>query len=258
MAGFIAAATSVASCSSTFAIAPASCRCRSIRRTRRAESLRCRALARDRERRAHRRARSWRGRQRCGTPSSRPATSRCAAKSLRIVGPAETPVIPVARNRGEPLAAEELRLRHRHLDLRRPELQRQHHAAPPADAGDARVSQRRGLLRDRDADPHEADAGGRARLPRAEPRAPGRVLRAAAVAAALQAAAHGLRLRSLLPDRALLPRRGPARGPSAGVHADRHRGVVRHARGHHGRRRRADLRALGEPAARRCRPHSAA
>jgi aspartyl-tRNA synthetase len=42
--------------------------------------------------------------------------------SVRLVGPADTPVIPVARNRGEPLAAEELRLRHRHLDLRRPEL----------------------------------------------------------------------------------------------------------------------------------------
>src|SRR5688572_6071528 len=43
-------------------------------------------------------------------------------KSLRVVGPAETPVIPVARTKGEPLAAEELRLRYRHLDLRRPEL----------------------------------------------------------------------------------------------------------------------------------------
>src|SRR5215204_5139487 len=42
--------------------------------------------------------------------------------TLRVVGPAETPAIPVARNRGEPLPAEELRLRHRHLDLRRPEL----------------------------------------------------------------------------------------------------------------------------------------
>jgi aspartyl-tRNA synthetase len=46
------------------------------------------------------------------------------ATSVRIVGPASTPVIPVARGKGEVLPAEELRLRHRHLDLRRPELQR--------------------------------------------------------------------------------------------------------------------------------------
>jgi aspartyl-tRNA synthetase len=46
------------------------------------------------------------------------------ATALRIVGPATTPAIPVARGRGEPLPAEELRLRHRHLDLRREELQR--------------------------------------------------------------------------------------------------------------------------------------
>ena len=37
-------------------------------------------------------------------------------------------------------------------------------------------------------------------------------------------------LRALLPDRALLPRRGPARRPPAGVHADRHRDVVRRRR----------------------------
>jgi aspartyl-tRNA synthetase len=46
------------------------------------------------------------------------------ARSLRVVGPAVTPVIPVARAKGEPLPAEEQRLRHRYLDLRRPELQR--------------------------------------------------------------------------------------------------------------------------------------
>ena len=46
------------------------------------------------------------------------------ATALRVVGPASTPAIPVARGKGEPLAAEELRLRHRHLDLRRDELQR--------------------------------------------------------------------------------------------------------------------------------------
>ncbi len=45
------------------------------------------------------------------------------ALSVEIVGPAETPAIPVARGRGEKLPAEELRLKHRHLDLRRPELQ---------------------------------------------------------------------------------------------------------------------------------------
>ncbi|MDB4898546.1 MAG: Aspartyl-tRNA synthetase, partial [Gemmatimonadetes bacterium] len=44
--------------------------------------------------------------------------------SLRVVGPADTPAIPVARGKGEQLAAEELRLRHRYLDLRREELQR--------------------------------------------------------------------------------------------------------------------------------------
>ncbi len=43
---------------------------------------------------------------------------------LEVVGPAETPSIPVARKDNEELPAEELRLRHRVLDLRRSELQR--------------------------------------------------------------------------------------------------------------------------------------
>jgi aspartyl-tRNA synthetase len=46
------------------------------------------------------------------------------ASSVRVVGPAETPAIPVARGKGEQLPAEELRLRYRYLDLRRDELQR--------------------------------------------------------------------------------------------------------------------------------------
>src|SRR5690606_27098084 len=44
-------------------------------------------------------------------------------RGFRVVGPAQVPAIPVARKEGEELAAEELRLKHRTLDLRRPELQ---------------------------------------------------------------------------------------------------------------------------------------
>ena len=43
---------------------------------------------------------------------------------LEVVGPAQTPAIPVARKEKEDPPAEELRLRHRVLDLRRAELQR--------------------------------------------------------------------------------------------------------------------------------------
>ncbi|MFL5527579.1 MAG: aspartate--tRNA ligase [Gemmatimonadaceae bacterium] len=46
------------------------------------------------------------------------------ARDFRILGPAETPAIPVARGRGEKLPAEELRLKYRNLDLRRSELQK--------------------------------------------------------------------------------------------------------------------------------------
>jgi aspartyl-tRNA synthetase len=42
---------------------------------------------------------------------------------LQVIGPAQTPAIPVARKEKEELPAEELRLKHRVLDLRRPELQ---------------------------------------------------------------------------------------------------------------------------------------
>jgi aspartyl-tRNA synthetase len=46
------------------------------------------------------------------------------ATDFTIVGPADTPAIPVARGRGEKLPAEELRLKHRNLDLRRSDLQK--------------------------------------------------------------------------------------------------------------------------------------
>ncbi len=82
------------------------------------------------------------------------------------------------------------------------------------------------LSRHRDADPDEVDPRGGPRLPRAEPRAQGAVVRAAAVAADLQATAASGRHGALLPDRPLLPRRGQPQRPAAGVHADRRRGLV--------------------------------
>jgi aspartyl-tRNA synthetase len=69
-----------------------------------------------------------------GTVALRPEASRDVelasrevevhVTDLEIVGPAQTPSIPVARKDKEELPAEELRLKHRVLDLRRPELQR--------------------------------------------------------------------------------------------------------------------------------------
>ncbi|MCC6243126.1 MAG: aspartate--tRNA ligase [Gemmatimonadaceae bacterium] len=56
-------------------------------------------------------------------PDMETGTIEVRVTSVRVVGPAVTPALPVARGRGEKAPAEELRLRHRYLDLRRPELQ---------------------------------------------------------------------------------------------------------------------------------------
>lgn len=67
-----------------------------------------------------------------GTVVARPANAKnrelgtgdveVRATDFRVVGPAETPPIPVWRTKGEELPSEERRLEHRYLDLRRPEL----------------------------------------------------------------------------------------------------------------------------------------
>ena len=107
-----------------------------------------------------------------------------AAREIRLLNDAKTPPFPIADetpvSRGH--APE--------VPLSRPAPAAhaaQHDAAAPRDDGDPEVLRRAGLPRDRDADAHEVDAGRGARLPGAEPRASGRVLRAAAVAADLQA-----------------------------------------------------------------------
>jgi aspartyl-tRNA synthetase len=56
-------------------------------------------------------------------PTLRSREVEVQVTELAVVGPAQPPAIPVSRREGEDLPAEELRLKHRVLDLRRPELQ---------------------------------------------------------------------------------------------------------------------------------------
>ena len=97
---------------------------------------------------------------------------------------------------------EETRLRYRFLDLRREELHRNILLRSHVIASIRRRMIAGWLHRVPDADPDLELTGGRPRLSGAEPRAPRQVLRAAAGAPAVQAAADGGRLRPLLPDRA--------------------------------------------------------
>ncbi len=96
----------------------------------------------------------------------------------------------------------------------------------PRAEGPARPRIPRG--RDSDADP--LDPRGRPRLPGPVARAPRAVVRAAAVAPALQADPDDVGLREVLSARPLLPGRGPARRPAVRVHADRPRDVLSDAR----------------------------
>ncbi len=140
---------------------------------------------------------------------------------------------------------EEVRLAHRYLDLRRSGpaaairlRSKVNHAARD---GAARPCVRRG--RDPDADP--LHPRGRPRLPGAGAPAAGQLVRPSPEPAAVQAAAHGRRHGALLPDRALLPRRGLPRRPAAGVHPARHRDVLRRP----GRRHRAGRGGAGRAVA---------
>ncbi len=72
----------------------------------------------------------------------------------------------------------------------------------------------------------------------------GQLVRPAAVAAAVQAAADGGRHGALLPDRAVLPGRGLPGRPAAGVHPARHRDELRRPGRRHRRRRDGRGRAV--------------
>ena len=141
---------------------------------------------------------------------------------LEVLNPSVTPPFQL----DEENLSETTRLTHRVLDLRRPQMQRNLMLRYRVAMEVRKFLDAQRLHRHRDADADQEHARRRARLPGAEPRPRRHVLRAAAEPAAVQAAADGGRLRPLLPDHQVLPRRGPARRPPARVHADRHRDLV--------------------------------
>ena len=110
-----------------------------------------------------------------------------------LLADAETP--PFQIDEDDPVS-EELRLQYRYLDLRKRADGRGDRAAPPGGLGHPPPPRGPRLPGDRDAGAHPLDARGRARLPGAQPGGAGLVVRAAAVAADLQAAADDRRASS--------------------------------------------------------------
>ena len=146
-----------------------------------------------------------------------------AVTSLEVLSPAAA--LPFQLD--EPTIGEETRLKYRYLDLRRP-------APAAAMALRSEVNHAaRTVLHDQGFLEIETPT-----LTRSTPEGardflvPARLqarllVRPAAVAAAVQAAADGQRHGEVLPDRPLLPRRGLPRRPAAGVHPARRRDELR-------------------------------
>ena len=147
------------------------------------------------------------------------------ARELTVLSEAKTP--PFYINEPDAPVDESVRLQYRYLDIRREPMLRRlllrsrlveeirlaHHA--------------NGFVEIETPILIKSTPGGCPRLHRAVAAAARHRLRAPAEPAAAQAAADGRRRGPLLPDRALLPRRGPSGRPPAGVHPARPRDELR-------------------------------
>ena len=133
------------------------------------------------------------------------------ATALEILSEAKTP--PFYINEPDAPVDEILRLKYRYLDIRRQPMAERLLPALAHGPGDPRGPSRERVRRGGDADAHQEHPRRRPRLHRPVAPAAGQRLRPAAEPAAAQAAAHGRGHGPLLPDRPLLPRRGPSRRP---------------------------------------------
>ena len=156
------------------------------------------------------------------------------ARDIEVLGAAGDLPLPVFGDQPYP---EDTRLKYRFLDLRREKLhQNIMLRGRIVDSLRARMKGQ-GFFEFQTPILTASSPEGRARLSGALAPASGQVLCAAAGPAAVQAAPDDGGLRPLFPDRALLPRRGPARRPAAGrILPARHRDELRRA----GRRVRGD------------------
>ena len=83
------------------------------------------------------------------------------AREVRILNEAKTPPFPISEDAN---VSEEIRLKYRYLDLRRPRLQGNIGLRHRITLALRNYFNEQGFLGDRDADPHQVDARGRARL----------------------------------------------------------------------------------------------
>ena len=121
-------------------------------------------------------------------PSSATGEIEVAATGLEVLSESETPPFPI-EDRAE--ADEDLRLKYRYLDLRRPEMTQMLRSGIASMRMIREHLDGRGFVDIETPMLDAAHARGRARLPGARAAVPRRVLRAAAVAAAAEAAPDG-------------------------------------------------------------------
>ena len=144
-----------------------------------------------------------------GTVNSKLETGEVEVRVRHLEILNKTRRLPFQPTGGE-LPGEDLRLKYRYIDLRRPSMQSTLVLRHRIIKFSSRLFRRAAFYRSRNARARSQHAGRCPRLPRAESRSKRQFLRPAAIAATLQANPHGGGLRSLYAGRPVLSRRRPA------------------------------------------------